>query len=193
MISLNLFQDKRFVMIDEYAHEQDFFDTESENIYIASYEHADKGIMFIQEITPESGGYAYHYAKYSRWYKWIHTLEKKFNEICENIPAGILSNNILSDTGTTYLLDLTTEENYKVAKEYVLEKFSVVIERKYAGEKIIINFDTNAESCCILGNIDEYFDYARKNLEDYLKKVQTRKAKREEPRDRKVNKKIEKL
>ena len=54
MLNQNWFQDKRFVMFEDFAESQSFFDTETKNIYVVSEEYGQKGSNIIQEITPES-------------------------------------------------------------------------------------------------------------------------------------------
>lgn len=64
MLNQNWFQDKRFVMFEEYAESQSFFDTVTRNIYVVFEECGQKGSTIIQEITPESLEYASNYARY---------------------------------------------------------------------------------------------------------------------------------
>lgn len=64
MLNQNWFQDKRFVMFEEYAESQSFFDTVTRNIYVVSEEYGQKGSTIVQEITPESFEYAPNYARY---------------------------------------------------------------------------------------------------------------------------------
>ena len=63
MLNQNWFQDKRFVMFEDFAESQSFFDTETKNIYVVSEEYGQKGSNIIQEITPESFEYTPNYNK----------------------------------------------------------------------------------------------------------------------------------
>ena len=47
MLNQNWFQDKRFVMFEDFAESQSFFDTETKNIYVVSEEYGQKGSIFI--------------------------------------------------------------------------------------------------------------------------------------------------
>lgn len=103
-------------------------------------------------------------------------LENKFREICKSIPTWALCDNIGLDTETAYVLDLRTEENYDAATEYLKEKCFEdfeEIDRKYIGTKVVMEMDTNGGGYGwwyqIHGDVDEYFEHARKTLEDYLK------------------------
>lgn len=67
MLNQNWFQDEKFVMFEEYAESQSFFDTESRNIYVVSEEYGQKGSTIIQEITPESFEYMPNYNRYKKF------------------------------------------------------------------------------------------------------------------------------
>ena len=72
----------------------------------------------------------------------MKTLQEKFNEICKSIPTYALSDEIGLDTETSYILDLTTKENYEIANEYLKEtcfEDFVPIPDFYIGEKLIWN------------------------------------------------------
>lgn len=81
------------------------------------------------------------------------------------------------DTETSYILNLTTKENYEIANAYLkatcFENY-IPIPDSYVGEKLIIEYTTNGGShgnwYCIHGNIDQYFNAARATLERYMKK-----------------------
>lgn len=102
-------------------------------------------------------------------------LEREFDLICKPIPTWGLSDGIGLDTETAYILDLTTEENFNIANEFLSEKcfegFSP-IDKRFIGDKVIMEYDANGGNngdwYCIHGNIDEYFENARKTLEEYL-------------------------
>ena len=67
MLNQNWFQDKRFVMFEDFAESQSFFDTETKNIYVVSEEYGQKGSNIIQEITPESFEYTPNYNRYKKF------------------------------------------------------------------------------------------------------------------------------
>lgn len=105
----------------------------------------------------------------------MKTIEEKWNDICKPIPTYELSDQIGLDTETAYILDLTKEENFYVANEYLKEKVTygfVPIDRRFIGETVIMEMDTNGGNdwfwYMIHGNIDEYFEAARSNLESYM-------------------------
>ena len=66
MLNQNWFQDERFVMFEDFAESQSFFDTETKNIYVVSEEYGQKGSNIIQEITPESFEYTPNYNRYKK-------------------------------------------------------------------------------------------------------------------------------
>ena len=103
------------------------------------------------------------------------TIEEKWNEICHPIPTYELSDQIGLDTETAYILDLTREENFNIANDYLRSKVLfgfVSIDRRFTGDKVIMEMDTNGGDdgiwYMIHGNIDEYFESARKELERYI-------------------------
>lgn len=67
MLNQNWFQDKRFVMFEDFAESQSFFDTETKNIYVVSEEYGQKGSTIVQEITPESFEYTPNYNRYKKF------------------------------------------------------------------------------------------------------------------------------
>lgn len=67
MLNQNWFQNKRFVMFEEYAESQSFFDTETGNIYVVLEEYGQKGSTIVQEITPESFEYTPNYNRYKKF------------------------------------------------------------------------------------------------------------------------------
>lgn len=108
----------------------------------------------------------------------MKTLQEKFNEICKSIPTYALSDEIGLDTETSYILDLTTRENYEIANEYLKRVcFDFVpISEIYIGERVIMEYDTNGGDngnwYCIHGNIDQYFKAARETLEEYIQEME---------------------
>ena len=109
----------------------------------------------------------------------MKTLQEKFNEICKSIPTYALSDEIGLDTETSYILDLTTRENYEIANQYLKEtcfEDFVPIPDSCIGEKLIMEYDTNGGSngnwYSIHGNIDQYFKAARAILERYIKEME---------------------
>lgn len=108
----------------------------------------------------------------------MKTLEEKWNRICKPIPTYALSDEIGLDTETSYILDLTTKENYKIANTYLEESCFedfVPIPDTYIGEKLIMEYSTNGgihgDWYSIHGNIDQYFKAARATLERYMKEL----------------------
>lgn len=109
----------------------------------------------------------------------MKTLQEKFNEICKSIPTYALSNEIGLDTETSYILDLTTKENYEIANAYLKEtcfEDFVPIPDFYIGEKLIMEYSTNGGNhgnwYSIHGNINQYFKAARATLERYIKEME---------------------
>ena len=106
----------------------------------------------------------------------MNSLEKKFDLICKPIPTYALSDEIGLDTETSYILDLTTEENFKIANEYLkstcFEDYTPIPD-SYIGEVLIMEYSTNGGThgdwYSIHGNIDQYFKAARATLERYVK------------------------
>ena len=100
-------------------------------------------------------------------------LKNKFKTICKPIPTWALCDGVGLDTETAYILDLRTEENYNIATEYLKETCFEKIDRKYIGKKVIMEYETNGGSdglwYRIHGDINEFFDRAKKYFEDYLK------------------------
>lgn len=107
MLNQNWFQDKRFVMFEEYAESQSFFDTVTRNIYVIFEEYGRKGNTIIQEITPESLEYASKYARYKATFtKEYHVtlmcseeyrIEAHSKEDAEAIAREKFGNNYLID------------------------------------------------------------------------------------------------
>ena len=102
----------------------------------------------------------------------IREEKEEFKTICHPIPTWELCDGIGLDTETAYILDLTTEENFDVANEYLKRMRSndlAPIDKKYIGDKVIMEIDTDGGDdgfwYMIHGNIDEYFESARKELE----------------------------
>ena len=85
MLNQNWFQDEKFVMFEEYAESQSFFDTESRNIYVVSEKYGQKGSTIIQEITPESFEYMPNYNRYKKFmgikekYSVTYTAQRELN------------------------------------------------------------------------------------------------------------------
>ena len=110
----------------------------------------------------------------------MENFKEKFDLICKPIPTYALSDEIGLDTETSYILNLTTKENYEIANAYLkatgFENY-IPIPDSYVGEKLIIEYTTNGGNhgnwYCIHGNIDQYFNAARATLERYMKKFQT--------------------
>lgn len=105
----------------------------------------------------------------------MKSIEEKWNEICKSIPTYELSDQIGLDTETAYILDLTREDNFNTANEYLKSKVIygfVPIDRRFIGDRVIMEMDTNGGDdgfwYMIHGNIDEYFEAARSNLESYM-------------------------
>ena len=51
-------------------------------------------------------------------------ITKEFKLICKSIPTYKLCDDIGVDAETTYILDLTTEEKYNLANDYLQENCS---------------------------------------------------------------------
>lgn len=103
-------------------------------------------------------------------------LTNRWESITKNIPTYMLCDEIGLDTESAYLLDLTTEENFQTANEYLEEacfKDYIPIPEQYIGKKVIMEYDTNGGSCGdwfrIHGTVDEYLENARKTLTDYIR------------------------
>ena len=104
-------------------------------------------------------------------------LEQKFYSICRSIPSGALSNKI-GYTEDVYILDITTRENYEVANTYLKTtcrysgSYNGPIPDSYIGERLIITYTKNYRNHGTgyrnYGNIDQYFQAARANLEKYM-------------------------
>ena len=107
----------------------------------------------------------------------MNNLEQKWKMICKPIPTYALSDQIGLDTETAYVLDLTTEEKYKIANKYLNSVciIFVPIERKYIGKKVIMEIDTNGGNnglwYQVHGDIDEYFEKAKETLRDYMRDI----------------------
>ena len=67
MLNQNWFQDKKFIMFEDYGESQSFFDTKSGNIYVVSEEYGQKGSTIIQEITSKSFEYTPNYNRYKKF------------------------------------------------------------------------------------------------------------------------------
>lgn len=108
----------------------------------------------------------------------MENLEEKFDLICKPIPTYALSDEIGLDTETSYILDLSTKENYEIANMYLkstcFEDY-VPIPDSYIGEKLIMEYTTNGRDhgnwYSIHGNIDQYFKSAKATLERYIKEM----------------------
>lgn len=101
-------------------------------------------------------------------------LEEKWKSIVKGFPTSILCCGIGIDDYTIFVLDLTTEENFKTANEYLKTVDNEVSNiENYANvrKKVIIEMDRldNPGWYVIYGDIDEYFKAARAFLEDYMK------------------------
>lgn len=109
----------------------------------------------------------------------MENLKEKFDKICKPIPTYALSDEIGLDTETSYILDLTTKENYEIANAYLratcFEDYAP-IPASYIGEKVIMECTTNGGDhgnwYCIHGNIDQYFKAARETLELFIKRLE---------------------
>lgn len=102
-------------------------------------------------------------------------LENKFDAICEPIPTWALCDEIGNDSELTYILDLTTVENYSLANAYLEEKCSTDYEEidcKYIGKKVILEFDRCDSWYYLHGDIDEFFNRAKKTFMDHLKRIE---------------------
>jgi len=106
-------------------------------------------------------------------------LTNRWESITKNIPTYMLCDEIGLDTESAYLLDLTTEENFQTANEYLEEacfKDYIPIPEQYIGKKVIMEYDTNGGSCGdwfrIHGTVDEYLENARKTLTDYIHELE---------------------
>lgn len=106
-------------------------------------------------------------------------LTNRWESIAKNIPTYMLCDEIGLDTESAYLLDLTTEENFQTANEYLEEacfKDYIPIPKQYIGKKVIMEYDTNGGSCGdwfrIHGTVDEYLENARKTLTDYIHELE---------------------
>ena len=99
----------------------------------------------------------------------------KWEKITHEILSYMLSNEIGYDSETAYLLNLTTEENFRIANEYLKENCSnyVSIPEKYIGKIVIMEYiyggGTKGDWYRIHGDIEEYFESARRNFANYLK------------------------
>lgn len=106
-------------------------------------------------------------------------LTNRWESITKNIPTYMLCDEIGLDTESAYLLDLTTEENFQTANEYLEEacfKDYIPIPEQYIGKKVIMEYDTNGGSCGdwfrIHGTVDEYLENTRKTLTDYIHELE---------------------
>ena len=74
-------------------------------------------------------------------------LKEKFRLICKPIPTYKLCDDIGVDAETTYILDLSTEENYELANNYLRDTCSTYepIDKRYIGKHVIMEIDTNGE------------------------------------------------
>lgn len=107
--------------------------------------------------------------------------KEKWEKICNPIPTWELCDGIGLDTETAYILDLTTEKNFDTANEYLKRMCTnnfVPIDKKYIGDKLIMEIDTDGGDdnfwYMIHGNIDEYFEFAKENLKKYIRKQNLR-------------------
>lgn len=100
-------------------------------------------------------------------------ITKKFKLICKSIPTYKLCDDIGVDAETTYILDLTTEEKYNLANDYLQENCSTYepIDKRFIGKKVIMEMDSNGDSlgywCIIHGDIDEYLAMVRNLLKNH--------------------------
>lgn len=102
-------------------------------------------------------------------------LEEKWKSIVKSVPTWALCCEIGGDDGTVFVLDLTTEENFKVASEYLKSfgaKFNSIDNYAHTREKVIMEIDhfLNPSWYEIYGNIDEFYHRARAVLETYMKR-----------------------
>lgn len=98
-----------------------------------------------------------------------------FDKICKPIPTYALSDEIGSDTETSYILNLETKENYLIAKEYLKSLYcsSQDIE-EYIGKKIIVELYCNGGDewwFCNHGTVEEYFINAKITLGRYISNI----------------------
>lgn len=102
-------------------------------------------------------------------------LLNKWESITREILSYMLSDEIGYNSETAYLLNLTTKENFEIANKYLKENCPcyIPIPEKYMGNIVIIEYifggDVNGDWYSIHGNIEEYFESARKKFEAYLK------------------------
>lgn len=101
-------------------------------------------------------------------------LEEKWKGIVKCFPTWILCCGIGTDDYTIFVLDLTTEENFKVASEYLKnidDEFGNIESYANVREKVIMEMDRLCDPryYIIYGNIDEYFKKARSFSEAYIK------------------------
>lgn len=113
-------------------------------------------------------------------------LEEKWKSIVKSVPTWALCCEIGVDDGTVFVLDLTTEENFKVASEYLKSfgaKFNSIDNYAHTREKVIMEIDhsLNPSWYEIYGNIDEFYHRARAVLETYMKTIM------EKPKDQPMN------
>ena len=102
-------------------------------------------------------------------------LEEKWKSIVKSVPTWALCCEIGVDDGTVFVLDLTTEENFKVASEYLKSfgaKFNSIDNYVHTREKVIMEIEhsLNPSWYEIYGNIDEFYHRARAVLETYMKR-----------------------
>lgn len=99
-------------------------------------------------------------------------ITKEFKLICKSIPTYKLCDDIGVDAETTYILDLTTEEKYNLANDYLQENCSTYepIDKRFIGKKVIMEMDSNGDGlgywCIIHGDIDEYLARVRHLLKE---------------------------
>ena len=106
----------------------------------------------------------------------MENLKDKFEAICKPIPTYALSDEIGLDTETSYILNLETEENYLIAKEYLktLCPDYDEINEKYIGKKVIVELYCNGGNewwFCNHGTVEEYFINAKITLERYMSNI----------------------
>lgn len=106
-------------------------------------------------------------------------MEDKWDSINKLFPSYELTDGIGYDSDTAYVLDLTTEENFNIANEYLSEacrESYKPIDKRYIGEKVLIEYIfSGGRDCdwyCMHGTPEEYFEKAKKGFLECLKRTE---------------------
>lgn len=97
--------------------------------------------------------------------------DRSWKDIAKKLPSYALSNEIGMESKNIYLVDLSTQNAYHTANDYLQHYYPNdfnPIDYFYNGEKIIIELNDDENRYYLYGDVDEYFEHARQALLKYI-------------------------